>query len=58
MSMINDFIYNWSDVIDKPIAINKKQGFILNNGMRIILKNSILSIKSREILSRHYSRKK
>ena len=58
MSMINDFILNWSDVIDKPIAINKKQGFILNNGMRIILKNSILSIKSREILSRHYSRKK
>ena len=58
MSIINDFILNWSDVIDKPIAINKKQGFILNNGMRIILKNSILSIKSREILSRHYSRKK
>ena len=58
MSIINDFILNWSDVIDKPIAINKKQGFILNNGMKIILKNSILSIKSREILSRHYSRKK
>ena len=47
MSIINDFILNWSDVIDKPIAINKKQGFILNNGMKIILKNSILSIKSR-----------
>ena len=58
MSIIDDFINNWSGIIDKPLAINKKQGFILNNGMKIILKNSILSIKSREILKRHYGRKK
>ena len=58
MSIIDDFIYNWSGIIDKPLAINKKQGFILNNGMKIILNNSILSVKSREILKRHYGRKK
>ena len=57
MSIIDDFINNWSGIIDKPLAINKKQGFILNNGMKIILKNSILSVKSREILKRHYGRK-
>ena len=58
MSIIDDFINNWSGIIDKPLAINKKQGFILNNGMKIILKNSILSVQSREILKRHYGRKK
>ena len=58
MSIIDDFINNWSGIIDKPLAINKKQGFILNNGMKIILNNSILSVKSREILKRHYGRKK
>ena len=58
MSIIDDFINNWSGIIDKPLAINKKQGFILNNGMKIILKNSILSVKSREILKRHYGKKK
>ena len=57
MSIIDDFINNWSGIIDKPLAINKKQGFILNNGMKIILNNSILSVKSREILKRHYGRK-
>ena len=58
MSIIDDFINNWSGIIDKPLAINKKQGFVLNNGMKIILKNSILSVQSREILKRHYGRKK
>ena len=58
MSIIDDIIESWSDMIDRPLSINKKQGFILNNGMKIILKNSILSIKSREILKRHYGRKK
>ena len=58
MSIIDDFINNWSGIIDKPLAINKKQGFILNNGMKIILNNSILSVKSREILKRHYGKKK
>tara|TARA_R100001530_G_C4286341_1_gene146899 strand:- start:45 stop:233 length:189 start_codon:yes stop_codon:yes gene_type:complete len=57
VSIIDDFINNWSGIIDKPLAINKKQGFILNNGMKIILNNSILSVKSREILKRHYGRK-
>ena len=57
MSIIDDIIESWSDMIDRPLSINKKQGFVFKNGMRIILKNSILSTKSREILKRHYGRK-
>ena len=55
--MIDNLIERWVDVIDKPIAINKKQGFVLNNGMRIILNKLNLSYKSNEILKRHYKRK-
>ena len=58
MSIIDDIIGTWSDMIDRPLSINKKQGFVFKNGMRIILKNSILSTKSRERLGRHYSKQK
>ena len=58
MSIIDDFIDNWADMIEKPLAINGKQGFVLKNGMKIILSESILSIKSRERLSRHYAKKR
>ena len=56
MSIIDDIIESWVDIIDKPLSINKKQGFVLQNGIRIILSESGLSFKSKEILSRHYSR--
>jgi hypothetical protein len=56
MSIIDDIIESWVDIIDKPLSINKKQGFVLQNGIKIILSESGLSFKSKEILSRHYSR--
>jgi|TARA_R100001244_G_scaffold109821_1_gene81228 hypothetical protein len=54
MSIIDDIIEIWSDLIDSPLAINKKQGFLLKNGMRIIFNESGLLFKSKKILSRHY----
>ena len=56
MSIIDDIIEIWADLIDSPLAVNKKQGFLLNNGMRIIFNESGLSFKSKDILSRHYSK--
>jgi hypothetical protein len=56
MNIINDIIVRWVDIIDRPIAINNKQGFVLNNGIKIILEKSELSFKSKERLSRHYSK--
>ena len=57
MSLIDDLINRWVDVIDGPLSINKKQGFVLNSGMRIILEDSNLSHKSKERLSNHYKKK-
>ena len=57
MSLIDDLINRWVDVIDGPLSINKKQGFVLNSGMRIILDDSSLSHKSKERLSNHYKKK-
>ena len=57
MSIIDDIIYTWVNMIDYPIVINKKQGFVLNNGTTILLKESGLSVKSQEILRRHYEKK-
>ena len=57
MSLIDDLINRWVDVIDGPLSINKKQGFVLNSGMRIILEDSSLSHKSKERLSNHYKKK-
>ena len=56
MTTINDFVEVWCEVIDQPIIINKTQGFLLNNGIRILFNDSHLSIKSRERLSRHYNK--
>jgi hypothetical protein len=58
MSIIDDVIDRFSNLIDKPIAKNKKQGFVLKNGMRILLDNSYLSTKSQEILKRHYEKER
>jgi hypothetical protein len=58
MSIIDDIIYTWVNMIDYPIVINKKQGFVLNNGTTILLKESGLSVKSQEILRRHYEKKR
>ncbi len=56
MTTINDFVEVWCEVIDQPIIINKTQGFLLNNGVRILFNDSHLSIKSRERLARHYNK--
>jgi len=56
VTTINDFVEVWCEVIDQPIIINKKQGFLLNNGIRMLFNDSHLSIKSKERLSRHYNK--
>jgi hypothetical protein len=56
MSLIDDLINRWVDMIDGPLSINKKQGFVLKNGMKIILSDSSLSHKSRARLSNHYKK--
>ena len=57
MSTIDDIISRWVSMIDYPIVINKKQGFVLNNGTRILLEESGLSHEAQETLSRHYAKK-
>ena len=44
MTFIDDFVRVWVDMIDKPIIINKKQGFVLNNGTTILLELSKMVI--------------
>ena len=56
MSLIDDLINRWVNMIDGPLSINKKQGFVLKNGIRIILDDSSLSHKSKERLSNHYKK--
>ena len=56
MSLIDDLINRWVDLIDRPIVRNKKQGFVLKNGIRVLLSKSYLSAKSLEILRRHYKK--
>ena len=55
MNMIDTFIESWVKMIDRPLIINNKQGFLLTNGMRILFKDTSLSHKSVDILKRHYS---
>jgi hypothetical protein len=55
MTFINSFIEVWVKMIDRPLTINNKQGFLLTNGMRIFFKDTFLSQKSIDILKRHYS---
>ena len=57
MSTIDDIINRWVSMIDYPIVINKKQGFVLKNGTRILLKESGLSHEAQSTLSRHYAKK-
>ena len=57
MNMIDTFIESWVKMIDRPLIINNKQGFLLTNGMRILFKDTSLSHKSADILKRHYLRR-
>ena len=45
----NQIVENWSRMIDSPIAVNKKQGFLLNNGMRILFAFNDLKLSNRAI---------
>ena len=45
----NQIVENWSKMIESPIAVNKKQGFLLNNGMRILFTFSDLKLSNRAI---------
>ena len=51
---VDEFISIWVSMIDKPISINHKQGFLLNNGMRILFYNPSISRESQDKLTRHY----
>ena len=56
MTMINDFIDVWVKMIDRPLIVNNKQGFVLKNGWRIFFKDTMLTHKSAETLKRHYTK--
>jgi hypothetical protein len=56
MTMINDFIEVWVSMIDRPLVVNNKQGFVLTNGWRIFFKDTSLTRKSAETLKRHYNK--
>ena len=45
----NHIVENWSRMIKSPIAVNKKQGFLLTNGMRILFTFSDLKLSNRAI---------
>ena len=51
---VDEFISIWVSMIDKPISINHKQGFLLNNGMKILFYNPSISRESQTKLARHY----
>ena len=53
MTFINDFVGQWFPMIDKPIYVNGKQGFLLTNGFRIFFKQYNLSNTNKGILKRH-----
>jgi len=57
MKPINEFINTFVSMVEKPFAINNKQGFVLKNGMRILFRDSKLSDPSKEQLKRHYAKK-
>jgi len=50
----NHLVENWSRMIKSPLAVNKKQGFLLSNGMRILFAFSDLKLSNKavEILRR------
>ena len=51
---VNEFIETWVKIITHPIIVNKKQGFLLNNGMRILFHDTGLTNDSKVRLMRHY----
>ena len=53
---ISSFIIECAYIIDRPYSINKKQGFHLKNGMRILFKDHRISAKAITILKRHYEK--
>ena len=55
MTFINDFVSQWFPMIEKPIYINGKQGFLLSNGFRIFFNEYNLSNLNKGILKRHYT---
>jgi len=54
MKPINDFVGTWAGMIKEPIIRNKKQGFLLTNGMRIFFTDYKLSSQSKGLLTRRY----
>ena len=51
---VDEFVSTWCPMIEEPIAINYKQGFLLSNGMRILFYNPSISRESQSKLVRHY----
>tara|TARA_Y100000034_G_C6667845_1_gene293036 strand:+ start:349 stop:570 length:222 start_codon:yes stop_codon:yes gene_type:complete len=51
---INDFINGYHSIITKPLIINDKFGFELNNGFRWFFKNTELSHTSKKTLQKVY----
>ena len=45
----NQIVEDWSKMIKSPISVNKKQGFLLNNGMRILFAFNDLKLSNRAI---------
>ena len=53
---MSTFIIEYGYMIDDPFAINRKAGFNLKNGMRILFKDHRISAKAITILKRHYEK--
>ena len=51
---VDEFIGIWCSMIEKPIAVNSKQGFLLSNGMRILFNEPSISRESQNKLTHHY----
>ena len=49
MNIGNHIVEDWSNMIDSPISINGKQGFLLTNGMRILFVFSSLNLSRKAI---------
>lgn len=55
---INEFVDRYVVLVDKPVSVNKKQGFLLSNGARIIFSDTRLTKESVNVLKRHYQRRR
>ena len=56
MNEANEFLSHWSDMIDRPILLNTKQGFLLNNGWKIFFESYHLTTANRKTLKHHYKK--